>query len=576
MLSTQLFVKIAGRTFSFGAQKTALVLAIAVAAGVAIGVLLVPRVPSPGDEKEPAPAVTLLGEPLTLGDDAPKLALDRVRRHAAGRIKLELGAEVREIQLARLGAEIDKVRLAQLVRDARDATSPLRLARRRSKLTGAIELPVPIVLASESATETLLRIKDEVDRAPVDARLDLEKRSLIHEIEGRLLDVDRTLAAISTAVGHGETTVAAVFENRKPKRVASELGSVGFDAVLGWFETRYNRADRYAARTFNLRQAASKLDGYVLLPGETFAFNEIVGPRDEANGYKVAPVIAEGEVVDGIGGGTCQISGTLHGAVFFAGLEIVERYPHTRPSGYIKMGLDATVVYPTIDFRVRNPFDVPVVLHQTVKNGIVRAEVLGPKRTRTVTLIRKIDASIPYEEVERQDPKLPSGIRVLSQRGVAGFKLHRYRIVRDGEYAVRERWNDLYPPTTQIIRVGTGDMPADSVTVEDDIHPEYVADELLTMTQGIDPGTDGESSAADMRETREPGAYGEARWTQKAGMPFYETKNESEKKREGDEPRERARDNDKSDKADKKRDEKTPDKKDDKADKKPEKKKADP
>lgn len=544
-------MKIAGRTFQLGAQKTALVLAIAVAAGVAIGVLLVPRAPGPGDAKEPAPSVTLLGEPLALGDDAPKLALDRVRRHAAGQIQLDLGGKVKEIQLARLGAEIDKVRLAQLVRDARDATSPLRLARRRNKMQGAVELPVPIVLGVDPATETLLRIKDEVDRAPVDARLDLEKRSMIHEIEGRLLDVDATLAAIRTAVAHGETKVAAVFENKKPKRVASELGSIQFDAVLGWFETRYNRAERYAARTFNLRLAASKLDGYVLLPGETFAFNEIVGPRDEANGYKVAPVIAEGELVDGIGGGTCQISGTLHGAIFFAGLEIVERYPHTRPSGYIKMGLDATVVYPTIDFRIRNPFDVPVVLHQTVKNGIVRAEVLGPKRTRTVTLIRKIDSAIPYEEVERQDPKLPSGVRVLSQRGVAGFKLHRYRIVRNGEFATRERWNDIYPPTTQIIRVGTGDMPADSVRVEDDIHPEYVADELLTMTQGIDPGTDGESSAADMRETREPGAYGEARWTQKAGMPFYETKNESEKKREGDEAPKAEKKSDKSDKSDK-------------------------
>jgi vancomycin resistance protein YoaR len=540
-------VKIAGYELSFGAQKSALVLAIAVAAGVAIGVLVVPRVPGPGDAKEAPPEVKLLGEPLALGDDAPKLALERVRRHAAGRIKLDLGGAEREIQLARLGAEIDKVRLSQLVRDARDATSPLRLSRRRGKIQGPVELPVPIVIATEPGIEILLRIKDEVDRAPVDARLDLEKRSLVREVEGRLLDVDKTLEAIRTAVAKGESTVAAVFEMRKPKRVASELGNVGFDAVLGWFETKYNRGERYAARTFNLRLAASKLDGYVLLPGEVFDFNEVVGARDESNGYKVASVIAEGELVDGIGGGTCQISGTLHAAVFFGGLEIVERYPHTRPSGYIKMGLDATVVYPTINFRVKNPFDVPVVLHQTVKNGVVRAEVLGPRRTRTVTLIRKIDSAIPYEEVEREDPKLPDGARVLAQRGVAGFKLHRYRIVREGEHATRERWNDLYPPTTQIIRVGTGDMPYDSVKLEDDIHPEYVADELLTMTQGIDPGTEGESSAADMRETREPGQYGESRWTQKAGMPYFETKNEAEKKREGDEPKEKARDKPKED-----------------------------
>ena len=210
------------------------------------------------------------------------------------------------------------------------------------------------------------------------------------------------------------------------------MGGVSFGEVLGWFETRYATDKKHEARTFNLRLAASKLDGHVILPGETFDFNEVVGPRDEANGYKVAPVIAQGELVDGIGGGTCQIAGTLHGAAFFAGLDIVERHPHTRPSFYIKMGLDATVVYPTITLRLRNSFDHPVVLHETVRDGVVRAEILGPKRSRTVTFVRKIDEVLPFTEVERPDPKLPKGARVLSQRGIPGFRTHRYRMVATG------------------------------------------------------------------------------------------------------------------------------------------------
>jgi hypothetical protein len=200
------------------------------------------------------------------------------------------------------------------------------------------------------------------------------------------------------------------------------------------------------------------------------------------------------------------------------------------------MGLDATVVYPTIDFRVKNPFDFPIVLHESVKNGVVRAEILGPKRTRTVTLIRKIDAAIPYEEVEREDPNLPDGVRVLSQRGVAGFKVHRYRIVRDGEHAIRERWNDLYPPTTQIVKRGTGSMPADSVKLSHDEHPEYLADELLVVTQGIDVGAnEGEKTGKDEIESREPGKYGEAHWTQKEGMPYFEDSN-STARPEGEDP----------------------------------------
>src|SRR5690606_712258 len=109
------------------------------------------------------------------------------------------------------------------------------------------------------------------------------------------------------------------------------------------------------------------------------------------------------------------------------------RRPHSRPSSYIKMGLDAAVVYPTITLRLRNPFPHPVVLRETVKDGIVRAEVLGPKgQKKTVTYIRKIDGFTAFQEIEREDPKLPKGVKVLAQRGVPGFRLHRYRVVRDG------------------------------------------------------------------------------------------------------------------------------------------------
>jgi vancomycin resistance protein YoaR len=513
--------------------KSGRVIAIAVAAGLSLGFLLVPRTESPDDPKEPLPEVTLLRQKLPSDTSAQKVALERVRKYASSKISLELpDGKRREIFIGELGGEIDKVRLAALVHDAQDRTSVLLRGYHAQRKTDPINLPVPVTLDRERAEKALLTLKDELDRLPVDARLDLEARKLVPEQNGRLLDIDATLGKIEEALGRGEPKVNVAFEERRPRRIGSELGAVQFDEILGYFETHYDRSSKFLARSYNLRLAASKLDGHVLLPGEIFDFNDTVGPRDEANGYKVAKVIAEGELVDGIGGGTCQISGTLHGAAFFSGLEIVERYPHTRPSGYIKMGLDATVVYPTINFRIRNSFPFPVVLHETVKNGMVRAEILGPKRTRTVTLIRRIDAAIPFEEVERPDKDLPNGVRILGQRGVPGFKLRRYRIIREGDYAVRERWDDTYPPTSQIVRVGAGDMAKDSVKVQDDQHPEYVADELLVTTQGpkldaADADEDGkkDDDTSDRggvtRESREPGKYGTAGWTEEAGMPYW-------------------------------------------------------
>ena len=507
-------------------------LAIAVSAGLLAGFLLVPRLPAAGTAPaEPLP-VELLGRPLPLDARAGTVALERVRSYVGRRFVLELpDGKRREIYLGQLGAELDKVRLATLVRDARDPTSAMLRTFRASGARTALPLPVPVTLNRDQALPSLAALKDEMDRAAVDARLDLDARTVVPEANGRLLDIDGTLLAITRALEAGSPSARVVWTEKKPRRTAKDLAGVRFDAVLGWFETRYERSEKYAARTFNLRIAASKLDGHVLLAGETLDFNDLVGPRDEANGYKVASVIAEGEIVDGIGGGTCQISGTLHGAAFFAGLGIVERYPHTRPSAYIKLGLDATVVYPTINLRIANTFDFPIVLHEVVKNGVVRAEILGPRRSRTVTLIRRILDAIPYEEVERPDKAMPAGTRLLAQRGVAGFKVRRYRIVRDGPHAVRERWDDVYPPTTQIVRVGAGEPSKDKPAGADDAHPEYLADELLVTTQGPDERDQSDEASASpaprdetMVESREPGRFGKAGWTEQAGMPFWKSR----------------------------------------------------
>ena len=495
---------------------------VAVVAGLAIGFVLVPRVPSPDDPKAAPPPVSLFGQRLVVDDTMTERAAELLRRHVADSFHIELpdGAS-RAVSYGRLGVQIDKLRLSRLIRDVRDSTSPLRRTWRTSGDRGVLPLPPPLVVDRERGAEAVLALKDELDRAPVDARLDLEKRTMMTEVEGRKLDLDASLASIEEAIAEGRPSTSLIFVHKKPRRLAKDLGHVGVEHVLGFFETNYDRSGKAAARTFNLRLAASKLDGTVLLPGETFDFNEVVGPRDEANGYKVAPVIAEGELVDGIGGGTCQVSGTLHGAAFFAGLEIVERYPHTRPSAYIKMGLDATVVYPTIDFRIKNPFSFPVALHETVKNGVVRAEILGAKQPLTVTFVRRITDALPFEQVERNDERLPRGERVLAQRGVPGFKLTRYRILRDGDDAVRQKWLDVYPPTTQIIRVGTGSMPKGSVLAEDDPHPPYAADELLVMTQGPDVPFSSREHQDRVTEDRDPGRFGDSAWMEKAGMPVW-------------------------------------------------------
>lgn len=459
--------------------------------------------------------VRLLGRPLPPAADAGEAALALVRERVAGWFNLELpNGEVRRFGYGALGVEIDRARLRQLVRDAQAPDSAFSLRYRRGSAREPIDLVIPVRLNTERAVPTLLKLKDELDQRARDARLDLDARTTLPEQMGRLLDVDRSLRAIEGALESGAERAALAFEHKNPRRLAAELRDIRHDVLLGFFETPYDEAARARDRTFNLRLAASRFDGYVLMPGDEFDFNTVVGPRDEANGYRVAKVIAEGELVDGLGGGTCQISGTLHAAALFAGLVIVERHPHTRPSSYIKLGFDAAVVYPTVNFRLKNPYDFPVVLRETVKEGRVRAEVRGERRPHTVTVIRKIDGAKPFEEIERPDPALPKGARVLAQRGVPGIDLHRYRIRRDGSHAVRELVVDRYPPTPQLVRVGVGSERDTTGRPPQDASPEYLADELLVVAQS--PQLDG-----GLLEQRTAGRFGVAGWTEKIGAPAW-------------------------------------------------------
>src|SRR5262249_57298921 len=108
--------------------------------------------------------------------------------------------------------------------------------------------------------------------------------------------------------------------------------------------------------------------------------NDTVGGRSETEGYQVAQGISGGEMVDGLAGGTCQISTTLFGAAFFAGLDIVRTTNHSRPSAYTPLGFDATVVWPHTDLKLKNPYDFPVAIHYRVANGEALVEILGKPR----------------------------------------------------------------------------------------------------------------------------------------------------------------------------------------------------
>jgi vancomycin resistance protein YoaR len=262
---------------------------------------------------------------------------------------------------------------------------------------------------------------------------------------------------VAARSGAGQVELSTV---RFPAEVTVEsLGVEDISHVLASFETKYAVND--AERNFNLKLAASKLNGYVLRPGVEFSFNDVVGDRTEKEGYKIAHVITAGEMVDGLAGGTCQISTTLHGAAFFAGIGIDKALPHSRPSTYVTMGLDATVVYPHVDVKLSNPYDFPVVIHYKVAHGTARVEILGKERPwDEIVYEREVVEKLDFDTVTREDNRMPVGTMQVDQHGFYGYKLNKIRkYYKDGKVVKRDKWLIRYPPVTEYVRTGTNPDP---------------------------------------------------------------------------------------------------------------------
>jgi len=153
------------------------------------------------------------------------------------------------------------------------------------------------------------------------------------------------------------------------------IGTEAFPDCISTYKTYYSARDK--DRTTNLKLAAEKINGTVVMPGETFSYNKVVGKRTIEAGYKNAAIYENGKVVDGLGGGICQISTTLYNAALYANLEIVSRSNHQFVPSYANAGRDATVVYGAIDFKFKNNRTYPIKITCSVKNGVAKFNIYG-------------------------------------------------------------------------------------------------------------------------------------------------------------------------------------------------------
>jgi vancomycin resistance protein YoaR len=390
------------------------------------------------------------------------LASERAKTLGARKIRLKVEGQdkpVLETTLADLGLRTDVARsVAVALRAGKDGDIITRAEASRAAREGQIDVPLFVQVDHAVAMEKLLALKEIVDTQPVSARLDLDKHETVAEKDGRYIDADATITMLELAARDPRAEELALPMKTFAPRISSAfLKSLDISTVVSEYETFFSRNGDQTKRGKNIDNAAQKLDGIVISPGELISFNEVIGERSESNGFQKSWEIFKGEMVEGVGGGTCQVASTFHAATFFAGFDVLERLPHSRPSAYIPMGLDSTVVYPAVDLKVRNPHPFPVVVHAKTAGGKLRVELLGKMRPLRVGFGREVLSTLPYKRKIEEDPALAGKKVLVKQHGIKGYKIKVERLITypDGTRK-KEELTDTYPPTTEIYKVPVG------------------------------------------------------------------------------------------------------------------------
>lgn len=313
-----------------------------------------------------------------------------------------------------------------------------------------IEIPV----INESPDKiNIEEIYKEVYKEVKDAYYTKDPFTIHPEVEGIDFDIEEAKKILEEDKEQYEITLTIT----KPKITTSQIGSEAFPDLLGTFTTRYDASLKN--RTTNLVIACQKINDKVILPGEIFSYNKALGERTAAAGYKNAAVYENGQVVDGIGGGICQISSTLYNAVLLANLETTERRNHMFVTSYTPEGRDATVVYGITDYKFKNTRNYAIKIKASCSNGIAKVSIYGIKEENeySITFRTKTISTIPYTVKYVDDNSLKAGQEKVKQKGANGLITETYIIKSlNGKVVSTELLSkDTYNAMQKIILRGT-------------------------------------------------------------------------------------------------------------------------
>jgi vancomycin resistance protein YoaR len=357
---------------------------------------------------------------------------------AARNVRVALSAPVRlAVDSARL--DLPPYRLARLLELPHDGRTGLRIAG----------------LESDSF---FTRLEKSVARPPRSASFEPVAGGvrLVPGSAGRTVDVQATAGAIlRAALSPSRRTARLVVTRTSPKLTTAFARTMGIKEVVGTYTTEYGGVPN---RIHNVQLVAHLIDDHYIRPHEEFSFNKTTGVRDASKGFLEAPVIINGELETGLGGGVCQVSTTVFNAAYEAGLKIIARTNHALYISHYPLGRDATVNYPDIDLRFVNDTDHWLLLRTFVGSYSLTVTLYGTSPHRKVvseTQPLTVVGPVPVQTFD--DPALPRGQRVVDAFGSPPLATSVERKVYDarGKLLDDDTWASHYSGESRIVRVGT-------------------------------------------------------------------------------------------------------------------------
>ncbi|SDK69425.1 VanW family protein [Natronincola ferrireducens] len=325
--------------------------------------------------------------------------------------------------------------------------------------------PITIRLKSsydeELLNQVLDTIEEDINQEPKNATIKRQKGTfhINKEVVGEVVERHILQEKIRSRIyNFSQEDISIPITYVVPEVTEEKLKNIR--EVIGEFSTTFNL--QQVGRNHNIRIGANSIDGTLIMPGEEFSFNQQTGPRDVSGGYQEAPVIVDGQLEPGIGGGICQVSTTLYNAVVRGNLEITQRRNHSLPVGYVPLGHDATVFFNYIDFKFINNMESPIYIESFVTGDRLFTKIYGKREENIVINLTSEVVEVIEPKVEvKKDANLLLGEQIIEKEPKKGYRVNTYKIyTQNGREIKREHISrDYYTPVNGVIIEGTKPKP---------------------------------------------------------------------------------------------------------------------